>query len=398
MNRAIIVGGGVIGLSTAYHLARKRFGRVILLEKEVVGDGASMRAAGIITGLLWSETGVRVRKLSLQRFRELSEELEGYRFQDVGCLNLFDEASWEERKALLPLYDRLGAPYEILSPQEMRRAFPILSLPDNLIGLYDPLGGYSEPHEYIPALANGARKLGVEIREHQQVGRIVTKNGHVTGVETAQGILEGDVVISTVYAWTPLLLASVGLRLPVKFFVHQRYVTEPLPLPGVFPAVNANPLHGYIRPAAGGTRALVGVESATREEFRVPDMAWRMTALEAPPALKQMGQRILEALLPIARGVPLASDHIGLLAFSIDGEPVMGPVAALPGLIVATSFHSGDFAYNPAVGYLLAEMVADGRPGIDIGAFSPDRYADIRETDEYLATTLTQNKVVRRRH
>ncbi len=398
MNRAIIVGGGVIGLSTAYHLARKRFGRVILLEKEVVGDGASTRAAGIITGLLWSETGVRVRKLSLQRFRELSEELEGYRFQDVGCLNLFDDASWEERKALLPLYDRLGAPYEILSPQEMRKAFPMLSLSDNLIGLYDPLGGYSEPHEYIPALANSARKLGVEIREHQQVGRIVTKNGRVTGVETAQDVLEGDVVISTVHAWTHLLLASVGLRLPVKFFVHQRYVSEPLPMPTVFPAVNANLLHGYIRPAARGTRALVGVESATREEFRVPDMAWRMMALEAPPALKQMGQQILGALLPIARDVPLASDHIGLLAFSLDGEPVMGPVAALPGLIVAASFHSGGFAYSPAVGYLLAEMVADGRPSIEISAFSPDRYADARETDEFLTTTLTQDKVVQRRH
>lgn len=127
-------------------------------------------------------------------------------------------------------------------------------------------------------------------------------------------------------------------------------------------------------------------------------MAWRMTALEVPPAVGQMGQRILEALLPMARGVPLASDHVGLLAFAMDGEPVMGPVAALPGLIVATSFHSGDFAYNPAVRHLLAEMVADGRPSIDIGAFPPDRYADARETDEYLTTTLTQNKVVRRRH
>src|ERR671928_1271159 len=93
---AVIVGGGVIGLSTAYHLARKRFGRIVVLEKGPVGDGSSSRAAGIITGLLWSETGVLARKLSLARFRELSEELDGYRFKAVGCLNLFDPGSWPE--------------------------------------------------------------------------------------------------------------------------------------------------------------------------------------------------------------------------------------------------------------------------------------------------------------
>src|SRR6478609_582557 len=82
----VIVGGGVIGLSTAYHLARKRYGKIILLDKGPVGDGSSSRAAGIITGLLWSEPGVLARKKSLQLFRELSEELDGYRFQDVGCL------------------------------------------------------------------------------------------------------------------------------------------------------------------------------------------------------------------------------------------------------------------------------------------------------------------------
>ena len=110
---AVVVGGGVTGLSTAYHLALKRFGRIILLDKGPVGDGSSSRAAAIITGLLWSETGVRVRKVALRRFRELSEELPGYQFQAVGCLNWFDRESWPEREALLPLYDRLGAPYEI---------------------------------------------------------------------------------------------------------------------------------------------------------------------------------------------------------------------------------------------------------------------------------------------
>ena len=120
----VIIGGGVVGLSTAYQLAKKRYGKIIVLEKETLGDGSSSRAAAIITGLLWSETGVRARKKSLQLYRELSHELPGYSFRATGCLNLFDERSWPERQALLPLYDRLEAPYEILTAAEMRLRWP----------------------------------------------------------------------------------------------------------------------------------------------------------------------------------------------------------------------------------------------------------------------------------
>src|SRR5215470_15204860 len=113
---AIIVGGGVTGLSAGYHLAQKRIGKIILLDKGPVGDGSSSRAAGIITGLLWTEAGIRARKKSLELFRQFSRELHNYKFQDVGCLNLFDAQSWPEREKLLPLYRRLEAPFEILTP------------------------------------------------------------------------------------------------------------------------------------------------------------------------------------------------------------------------------------------------------------------------------------------
>src|SRR5580704_1895676 len=108
---AIIVGGGVIGLSTAYQLARRKFGKVIVLEKGLVGDGSSSRAAGIITGHLWSEPGVLARMKAFEIYDELSRDLDGYRFQNVGCMNLFDTASWPAREALLPLYRRCGAPF-----------------------------------------------------------------------------------------------------------------------------------------------------------------------------------------------------------------------------------------------------------------------------------------------
>jgi len=197
---AVIIGAGVTGLSTAYHLALKQFGRIVVIDKGPVGDGSSGRAAAIATGLLWTETGVRARKVALQRYRELSEELPGYRFQALGCLNWFDPASWPERERLLPLYDRCGAPYEVLDAAEMRKRWPALNPPDDFIGLYDPLGGYSEPDEYVPALANQCRRLGVEVVEWTGVESVLTTGGRVRGVKTSTGVIEADAVVCASYA------------------------------------------------------------------------------------------------------------------------------------------------------------------------------------------------------
>jgi glycine/D-amino acid oxidase-like deaminating enzyme len=393
---AIIIGGGVTGLSTAYHLARRGYGRVILLEKGPVGDGSSSRAGGIITGLLWSETGVRARKVSLVRFRELSMELDAYRFQAVGCLNLFDPPSWPERAALLPLYERCGAPFEILDAAEMRARWPDLRPHDDWTGLYDPLGGYSEPDEYVPALARKCRELGVEIREHQQVEEIELRSGRATGVRTATEVIGADAVVSTLYAWTNLMLERIGLRLPVKAFVHQRYVTTPLPAPLAIPAVNANPLGGYIRPASGD-RLLAGIETPDRLEYRISAPDFHLSALSAPDALKDQIRADFTPYVPALGAVGWAFDKVGLLTFAMDGEPILGPVGGLPGLFIGVAFHSGGFAYSPAAGLLLAEFVADGRTSVDVSAFSPDRF-DPAEANAYLAETLAQRDVVRRRH
>lgn len=393
---AIVIGGGVTGLSTAYHLARRKYGRVILLEKETLGDGSSSRAAGIITGLLWSESEVLARKKSLALFRELSEELEGYRFRGVGCLNLYDRQQWQEAQKQLPLYRRLAAPFEIVDAAEIRNRWPALTPDEELMGLFDPLGGYSEPDEYIPALARRARDLGVEICEGRQVSGFLTRNGRVTGVNTNKGDIEGDAVISTVLAWTLKVLEPLGMTLPMKSFVHQRYLTKALPELVNIPAVNANPLGGYVRPALGN-RVLAGVETAAREEYRVPSRDFRLCSIPAPPQLMSEISRNYTALLPCMKNTLWESERVGLITFSMDGEPILGPVSQLPRFYVGTAFHSGGFAYNPVSGLLLAEYVADGHTSIDVAAFSPDRFEQ-KAVEQYLAATFRQRDAFQRRH
>jgi sarcosine oxidase, subunit beta len=395
MNRVAIIGAGVTGLSTAYHLCKRNFGEIILLDKGPVGDGSSQRAAGIITGLLWNEPGVLVRQRCFTLYQELSEELKGYRFRQVGCLNLFGRDSWKEREALLPLYDRLHAPYQILDAEEMEARWPAMRMPSDAVGLYDPLGGYSEPSEYIPAMKQRLLELGVDIREGEQVTGFAMNKGVVRGVKTGREVIEADVVVSTVYSWTRALLQTVGVELAVKCFVHQRYVTAPLAAPNALPAVNANPYGAYFRPSIGGA-LLAGLETIDREEYAVDSLDFRLAQMPRPGLHDELRRRLLP-LLPLLEGIAFEHESVGLLTFSMDGEPILGPLTGLPGLILGLAFHSGGFAYNPGTGELLAEYVTQGRTSIDVRAWSPDRF-DPQETTTYLGKLLRQKDIAKRRH
>lgn len=394
----VIVGAGVVGLSAAYQIARRGGMRVVLLEKDTVGAGSSLRAAGITTGLLWSETGVLARRLGIEWFRRFSEELvDGYTYHDEhGCLNLFTRATWPARQSLLPLYDRLGVAYEILSAAEIHQRWPALTPADESTGLLDPSGGYSEPDEYVPALARACRSLGVQIEEHRTVTGLLTSGGRVRGVRTREGDVEADAVISSIHAWTHALWKPAGVVWPVKGFVHQRYVSHAMSEPFVAPAVNADPYSGYFRPARGN-RILIGAETGDRQESPAPDAGFQMDDLSTPAAVRDSAAERLRDLVPALRGATWETERIGLICFSMDGEPIIGPVAALPGLFVAGAFHSGGFSYNTVAGVLLAEMVAGSRTSIDVSAFSPDRF-DRGQASEYLAKRVPQSAAVQRRH
>ena len=385
-------------MSAAYHLAQSGAASVTLLEKDAVGAGSSSRAGGIITGHLWTKTGVEARKLSLRLFQELSAELGayGYEFQAVGCLNLFSPAEWSERAKLLPLYDDCGAPYEILDAAEIRRRWPLLAPEDDAIGLFDPLGGYSEPDYYIPALARKCRDLGVDIREGAAVTGFAKQRDRVTGVFVGGELLDAESVVCTVHSWTNRLLAEVGAPLPIKSFAHQRYLTAPLAERANLPAVNANPYQAYLRPAIGN-RILVGGETASRHEVEPPSLAFGMTELNSPRGFSDRLRKKVQPLLPVLSTLDFTDERVGLICFTLDGEPILGAVPGSPGLFLGAAFHSGGFAYNPVAGKLLAELATRGRTELNISAFSPGRFK-AAATAAYLNLRLRQGDAFSRRH
>jgi glycine/D-amino acid oxidase-like deaminating enzyme len=367
------------------------------LEKDRIGAGSSSRAAGITTGLLRTETGIRVRKKSVELFPHFTDELEGYTYHnEQGCLNLFTPESWPQREALLGTYDRWAVPYDVIGAAAIRKRWPLLQPEPDWIGLHDPEGGYSEPEQFLHGLAQKTRQLGVEILEGHCVDGFHEKNGRVRGVTARARTLEADAVVCTTHVWSLPVFKSLNIQFPIKNFVHQRYLSQPFSSPVSLPPINADMLQGYIRPAAGG-RLLLGVESSDRPEMPVYSTDFSMNEVTAPAELREVGYQNFCPLLPILSQSKWESEEVGLLCFSSDGEPILGSVADMPGLFVGCAFHSGGFSYSPAAGFYLAEWVAEGNPSLDLRAFSPNRFQK-QDVHDFLSSSLTQAQTIRRRH
>ena len=392
----VVIGAGVTGLSTAFHLVEKGVERVVVVDKGTVGGGSSLQAGGIITMLLTTETEVRARGISLDLFERFSRILDGYRFHQVGCLNLVTEDAFARAQSSFDMWRRLGAQFEVLRGGEISERFPDLVTQDSDSGPLDLRAGYSEPHRYVPALRAKLEDMGVEIRENEQVTGFERGGGRVRGVVTDRGSIEADATVCAVNAWTNQVLSLVGFSTPHKNFVHQRFVTKPFPEPPRLPAVNDHILECYVRPT-DDDRLLVGtsVEGIGSHDMRGPD--FDVSELEPhPDALPYIREHMVRRT-PMLEGAEWDYHTVGLISFAYDVKPVIGPVPGVEGLFIGAHFHSGGFAYNPVSGLLVAEHVVDGGTRIDTELYSPARFGEV-DTDAFLATPMTNEEIGHARH
>lgn len=391
-----MIGAGVTGLSTAFHLVEKGVERVVVVDKGSVGGGSSLQAGGIITMLMPTETEVRARSVSLDLFERFSRILDGYQFHQVGCLNLSTEEIFSSATSLRDMWRRLGGRFEVLRGGEISERFPDLAAQDGDVGVLDLRSGYFEPHRYIPALKNKLEDMGVEIREREAVVGFDLRNGRVNGVVTDSGAIEADAAVCAVNAWTNHVLSLVGFRTPYKNFVHERFVTKPFPEAPRLPAVNDHILNGYVRPT-DDNRLLLGtsVDNLGSYEMRGPD--FDVSELDPHPDALPFIKENLVRRAPMLKGAEWDYHTVGLISLAYDVKPVIGPVPGVDGLFVGAHFHSGGFAYNPVSGLLLAEHVVDGGTRINSELYSPARFGNV-DTDAFLAGPIMHDEMGVVRH
>ena len=397
-----IIGGGVIGMSTAFHLAEKGVSKIIVIDKGNIGGGSSLQAAGIVTSLEWNETAIRARLKTLDNFERFSRILNGYSFHQVGCVNLSSEEGYIEGKELRDLQIRLGSKVEVLQGKELTNRFSdVIAGPDEF-GVLDLRGGYSEPHRYVPALHNKIKDMGVQIREYEEVVDFDLQGAEIKGLVTRSSLNQNetkeefDVVICAVNAWINHLLSLIDFQIPMKNFVHERFVTKPFSNKLNLPVINDNVVEGYIRPTEDN-RLLVGTDAHDPGNFVMPNQQFTVDQLSPDPRALPFLKERFKSRVPVIEKAVWDYHTVGLISITRDATPVIGPIPGIPGLFVCSNFHSGGFAYNPVAGQLIAEHVVDGETSIDSKRYLPERFLGF-DTKSYLQNNFTIEDMKFKRH
>lgn len=362
----IIIGGGVIGCSIAYYLARAGTTRILVLEKGRIGNEASWASAGMLAPQAEGPGPGPFLDLCLkgkELFGPLSEELKGRTGIDIeylkwGILSVIEEGGEEEAEARRAWQERLGLRVERLSPEEVRRLEP--GLKKEIVGtLFFPDDHHVDNRELVRALSEACRSFGVVFLEGTPAVGFIFDDEAVQGVTTPKEVILGRVVVLAAGCWSAELLARLGRRLPVKPARGQIVYTElpDLPLRHVVWGRD-----GYIVPRLNGG-LLIGstVEFVGFDKGVTLEGVRRLTAVAVD-------------LVPGLSGRPFVTAWAGLRPHSADALPLIGPLPGVEGLLVATGHFRNGILLGPLTGKLLAELIVEGKPSFPLEAFSPARF------------------------
>jgi len=368
-----VVGGGIVGVATAYHLAEAGVSDVIVVEREHgLGLGSTGKCAGGFRHQFSSEINVRLSLESVRMIRTFSDRhslpldvhVDGYLFVSR------DEATWKAYRAAAAMQRRLGARVELLDAAACAELVPGLAVDDVVGATFGPDDGIADPSGLVSGYATIARRAGVAIRTGATVTALSTRadRGRVTGVETSAGAIAAPLVCVAAGVWSRALCATAGIDLPVE--PHPRQLAQTSDFAGR-PArrtlvVDTSTMFFFHRE---GTGVLMGLPPAHDEPTfsTATDQAFLADEL-LPVAVR---------VLPAVEAAGLATTWVGLYEMTPDHHPLIGRVGPVDGLLVATGYSGHGFQHGPITGRLLAEIATTGAARtVDIRALRPERFAE----------------------
>jgi sarcosine oxidase subunit beta len=366
-SRVVIVGGGVIGLSVAHHLARRGETDVLLLEREPMpGSGSSAASAGGIRQQFAEAHNVLYAMEGARQIRSLLADT-GFDpvFREHGYLLL---ARTPERLAELTrnaeMQRGLGLAVEILPPDGIAERYPVLTTEDLAGAAFCGTDGYMEPHALLTGFERAARGAGVRIETGVRVTGLLRDGAAVTGVRTDRGEVRAEFVVNAAGPRGGEIAAMAGLDLPLTPCRRQIFSTRPIDVPKDLPLVLDLDDPFYFRPEAGG----VILSAAEVEETRSFDLSVNETGLEA------LVERAIHRC-PMLADATIARGWAGLRTLTPDGSAILGDAPGVPGLLLAVGMSGHGITHGPAVGLALAERIVLGAPSsLPLAPFAADRF------------------------
>jgi sarcosine oxidase subunit beta len=370
----VVIGGGCMGTSIAWHLARKGTD-VVLLERDHVGAGATGHSGALLRRHYEHPVGIRLANESLGVFESFARHT-GRRagFVRVGFTTGAREKDVPALKRLLTVQREQGVAAKLLAVDELRALEPGMDVSDLAVGVYDERAGYADPVATALGFAGAAADTGAEIHEGVDVIELLAAKKRIVGVRTKAATILADRVVVAAGNWTPGLLATVGVRVPVRFVRGEiAFLRRP-------PGTRAPRLHfdyynnTYSRPE-GAHDSLVGYMATDPRTARAKPVPFDET-LRASTA-KDLKAR-LTARFPAFRRSHLRGGYGGLYDVTPDRYPILGPLGPA-GLFIAVGFSGHGFKLSPSVGRLMAEAVLGTAKDPDLIALSPSRFARHRD-------------------
>jgi glycine cleavage system aminomethyltransferase T/glycine/D-amino acid oxidase-like deaminating enzyme len=375
--QVVVIGGGCIGTSVAYHLNKLGITDVVLLERKELTSGTTWHAAGLITSAgMPTETYLWMSRYTTEMLPKITEETgQETGFRTIGHLHLGCTPQRVETITREALFAKgHGVPIEMVGPEEVARHWPTIRTDDIIAAAWVPDEGRANPGDVAMAWAKGARMRGTKIIEGVPVTGFTTANGRVTGVVTDQGTIETETVVVAAGMWGRQLGEMAGVSLPLQAAEHYYLLTEDVEWADTnAPVVEDPDLYGYYREETGGM--LVGLfepEAGPWSLDRIdPDLGFAVL----PPDWDRTGGFLADALsrFPDLENVGIRQFFCGPESFTADNGPLLGEVPELRGFFAACGLNSLGILLSGGVGSLIASWIQDGEPPMDVSTMSPDR-------------------------
>ena len=382
--RVVVIGGGVIGTSIAYHLAHLGVTDVLVLERDRLTSGTTWHAAGLMTCFgSTSGTSTRLRLYSRDLYARLEAETGvATGFKAVGLIEAAaDRDRLEEYRRVAAFQRAHGLEVEEIGPREMAELFPLARTDDLLAGFHVPGDGRVNPVDLTMSLARGARDLGVRVVEGVSVEQVITRARglveEVTGVRTDAGDVECELVVNCAGMWARELGERNGVVIPNQAAEHYYLITEPIEGMSPDAPVFEDPAaYGYYREEGGGM--MVGLFEPEAAAWKVDGIPRDFSFGTIAPDWDRMGPFVERAIsrVPVVETVGIRTFFCGPESFTPDLAPAVGEAPGIHGYFVCAGLNSVGILSAGGLGRIVAQWMAGGRPDVDVTGFDVARFRD----------------------
>ena len=393
--RVVVVGGGVIGCSVAYHLAHMGWRDVVLLERDRLTSGTTWHAAGLmVTFGSTSETSTEMRKYTRDLYSRLEAETGlSTGFNPVGFIEVACEPDRLEEYRRVSAFNRYcGVDVHEISAAQVGELFPLARTDDILAGFYVKEDGKADPVGVTMALARGARLQGATIVEGVPVTGVTQRRGVVTGVTTAYGDIEAEYVVNCTGMWARQFGAKAGVNIPLQSTEHYYLITERIPgVSAHWPVLEDPGSFGYFREEVGGM--MVGLFEPVCAPWKVGGVPEDFSFGDLAPDWDRMGPYVETAMrrVPVLFETGVKKFFCGPESFTPDLQPCVGEAPELKNYFVAAGLNSIGILTGGGLGRVLAHWIVTGRPDVDVTGFNIDRLHTYQANPEYRATRTVES-------